>query len=107
MVFGLNANSENQILSQEKKTVTTVAIFDGYDEDEGYAFLVKGEDEYDDVMYFSDVTPEVLKTVNLKSEDKIGERFEITYEIEEFEEEDEYGYTEVYEKYTIIKIKKI
>jgi uncharacterized protein YciI len=34
-------------------------------------------------------------------------RFEITYEIEEFEEEDEYGYTEVYEKYTITKIKKM
>ena len=77
------------------------------EQDDGYAFLVKSDDEYDDVMYFSEVKPEVLKIVNLQSEDNIGVRFEITYEIEEFEEEDEYGYTEVYEKYTIIKIKKM
>lgn len=107
MIFGLSANSEIKSPSQENKTVTTVAIFDGYDEDDGYAFLVKSDDEYDDVMYFSEVKPEVLKIVNLQSEDNIGVRFEITYEIEEFEEEDEYAYTEVYEKYTITKIKKM
>lgn len=109
MVFSVNAIIESNKVKQEQDTETIVAIFDGYDEEDGYAFLVAGEDdeEDEDIMYFYDVTPDALKAVNLKSDDMIGERFQITYKIETYEEEDEYGYKETYEKYTIIKIAKI
>ena len=109
IVFNVNAIIESNMVKQEQDSETIVAIFDGYDEEDGYAFLVAGEDddEDEDIMYFSEVTPEVLKAVNLKSDDMIGERFQITYKTETYEEEDEYGYKEMYEKYTIIKIKKM
>jgi len=109
MMFSVNAIIESNKVKQEQDTETIVAIFDGYDEEDGYAFLVAGEDdeEDEDIMYFYDVTPDALKAVNLKSDDMIGERFQITYKIETYEEEDEYGYKETYEKYTIIKIAKI
>ncbi|MHA7842304.1 MAG: hypothetical protein ACX93I_03225 [Winogradskyella sp.] len=109
VVFNVNAIIESKKVSQDQTTETVVAIFDGYDEEDGYAFLVAGEDdeEDEDIMYFYEVTEEVLNTVNLKSDELIGERFQITYKIETYEEEDEYGYKETYEKYTIIKIKKM
>jgi len=109
VVFNVNAIIENKKVSQDQTTESVVAIFDGYDEEDGYAFLVAGEDdeEDEDIIYFYEVTEEVLNTVDLKSDELIGERFQITYKIETYEEEDEYGYKETYEKYTIIKIKKM
>lgn len=109
MAFNVNAIIENKKVSKAQETVTIDATFDGYDEEDGYAFLVKGEDdeEDEDIMYFYEVTDEVLASVNLKSDEMIGERFQITYKIETFEEEDEYGYKETYEKYVIIKIKRM
>lgn len=109
MVFSVNAIIKSKNVSQEQDTKTITATFDGYDEEDGYAFLVTGEDdeEDEDIMYFYNVTPEVLKVVNLKSDAMIGERFQITYKTETYEEEDEYGYKETYEKYTIIKIAKM
>ena len=70
---------------------------------------MQGEDDEDeeDIMYFYEVTEEALKMVNLKSDEMIGERFQITYKIETYEEEDEYGYKETYDKYTIVKIVKM
>ncbi|WP_299096604.1 hypothetical protein [Winogradskyella sp.] len=109
MAFSVNAIIDTKQDKQEQETVTVIATFDGYEEEDGYAFLVQGEDddEDEDIMYFSEVTPEVLKAVNLKSDSLIGERFQITYKTETYEDEDEYGYKETYEKYTIIKIKKM
>ena len=109
MAFSVNAIVDTKKDKQDQETVTVIATFDGYDEEDGYAFLAAGEDdeEDEDIMYFYDVAPEALKAVNLKSDDMIGERFQITYKIETYEEEDEYGYKETYEKYTIIKIKKM
>jgi len=109
IAFSVNAIDENKKVTKEQDTETIMATFDGYDEEDGYAFLVQGEDDEDDedIMYFYEVTEEVLKTVNLKSDDLIGERFQITYKIETYEEEDEYGYKETYEKYTIVKIVKM
>jgi hypothetical protein len=109
MAFSVNAIIDTNKNNQEQETVTIKATFDGYDEEDGYAFLIVGEDdeEDEDIMYFYNVTAEVLKAVNLKSDDMIGKRFQITYKIETYEEEDEYGYKETYEKYTIIKITKM
>ena len=109
MVFSVNAIIENKKIVKEQDTEIIVATFDGYDEEDGYAFLVAGEEdeEDEDILYFYNVTPEALKVANLKSDDMISKRFQLTYTIETFDEEDEYGYKEMYEKYTIIKIKKM
>lgn len=110
IVFSANAILENTYKTQDVVTATVKGVFDGYDEDDGYAFLVMGDDDEDgdeDTMYFSEISAEALKSVNLKSDEMIGKRFEITYEITEYEEEDENGYTEIYEVYKIVKLKKI
>ena len=107
-VFSVNANSEIKKKGQGKQVVTLVATFDGYDEDNGYSFLVEDEEEGDEeVMYFTEITDAALQSVNLKSDEFVGKRFEITYEITEYEEEDENGYIEVFETYTITKVKKV
>lgn len=110
MVLSANAFSNLKDNKQDKKKVTTVGVFDGYDIDDGYSFLINidPDDEFSgDTIFIMEITDEVLKTVNLKSKDVIGKRFEITYEITEIEEEDENGFLEVYETYKLVQIKKL
>ncbi|MDN3491191.1 hypothetical protein [Winogradskyella bathintestinalis] len=110
MVLSANAFSISKERLQDKMKVTTAATFDGYDADDGYAFIITQETEDEDseeTVYFSEITEEALKAGNLQSKDMIGKRFEITYEITEFEEEDENGYVEIFESYKIIKVKKL
>ncbi|GGW53998.1 hypothetical protein DFQ11_101265 [Winogradskyella epiphytica] len=110
MVLSANAFSNLNDNKQDKKKVTTVGVFDGYDIDDGYSFLINidPDDEFSgDTIFIMEITDEVLKTVNLKSKDVIGKRFEITYEITEIEEEDENGFLEVYETYKLVQIKKL
>ncbi|WP_405575419.1 hypothetical protein [Winogradskyella sp. Asnod2-B02-A] len=109
-VIGANAISLSNGDIQNKKKVTTMAVFDGYDADDGYAFVIR-EDENDEdseeTIYFTEITDAALKAGNLKSEDMIGKRFEITYEISEYEVEDENGYTETFESFKILEVKKM
>lgn len=108
VMFSANAVSDIKQNSQEKETVNAVVTFDGYDADYGYSFLIKDEEEdNEEVIYFSEVTEAVLAQVNLKLDTFIGKRFEITYEITEYDEEDENGYVETFETYTIVKIKAL
>lgn len=110
MVLSVNAISMTKDKPQDITTVTSQGIYDGYDMDDGYAFLIR-EDEKDEdteaTVYFAEVDASVLKMTNLKSKDLMGKRFEITYEVTEYEEIDENGYTEIYESYKIIKLKKL
>ena len=110
MVLSANAISISNKSTQDKETITIKAIFEGYDSDDGYSFLVR-EDESDEdsetIVYFSEITEDVLKTVNLKSKEPIGKRFEITYEITEYDEIDDNGTVETYESYKIIKIRAL
>lgn len=106
LMFGTNALTGHKALLQDKEIVTVVAIFDGYDTDDGYAFLILNEDEDQEIVYFTEITETALKSVNLKSDNLIGKRFEITYEITEYEE-DENGYIEVFEHYTITNVKAL
>lgn len=108
VVFSANALLSSKTQLQDKKTVTVKGIFDGYDADDGYAFLVKdNEDESEEYIYIEAITDEALKVVNLKSANLIGKTFEITYEVSEYDEEDEDGNVETYEKYTIVKVKQL
>ena len=110
MVLSVNAISITKDKFQDKTIVTAQGVYDGYDIDDGYAFLIR-EDEKDEdteaTVYFAEVDPSVLKMANLKSKDLMGKRFEITYEVTEYEEIDENGYSETYESYKIIKLKKL
>ena len=110
MVLSANAYSISNNNFQDKKTVTTVAVFDGYDAEDGFAFLIRedqADEDTEETVYFSEISDEALKVVNLKSKEMIGKRFEITYEITEYEEVDDNGYVETYESYKIIEIKKL
>ncbi|SDG95236.1 hypothetical protein [Winogradskyella thalassocola] len=110
MVLSANAFSISNEKIQEKLKVTTTGVFDGYDPDDGYAFLINedaDDEDSEETVYFAEISEEALKAVNLKSKDMVGKRFEITYEITEFEEDDENGFTEIYETYKIVQIKKL
>jgi len=110
MVLSANAFSISNENIQEKLKIVTTGVFDGYDPDDGYAFLINEDSDDEDseeTVYFADISEAALKSINLKSKDMVGKRFEITYEITEFEEVDENGYTEVYETYKIVQVKKV
>ncbi|WP_412559929.1 hypothetical protein [Winogradskyella sp. MIT101101] len=107
VAFNANAILEIKHNNQDVVTATITGTYDGYDEDDGYAFVVPDEEGDDETMYFAEIAEDVLKAVNLQSNDMMGKRFEITYEITEYEEEDENGFTEIYEVYKIVKLKKL
>ena len=115
MVMVLSANAfsiTNQInqINQNKIKVTKVATFDGYDAEDGYAFIIREDEDDEDseaIVYFTEITEAALKAVNLKSNDLIGKRFEIIYEVTEYEEEDENGFIETYESYKLIQVKRL
>ena len=110
VVFSANALLDKTAKTQEKKKVNTTATFDGYDAEDGYSFIIR-EDEDDEeseiTMFFTEISEEALKAVNLKSEEMIGKRFQITYEITEYEEEDDNGYVETFESFKILEVKKM
>ena len=107
LVFSANASLENKSQFQEKRIMTVAGNFDGYDNEDGYSFIIKGEEDDDEeVIYFTEITDEALKALNLKSTDTVGKRFQITYEITEYEETDEEGFTETYEIFKITQLKK-
>ncbi|MCA0132548.1 hypothetical protein [Winogradskyella alexanderae] len=107
-LFSLLPSNKSDILNpQDIQKEVIEGIFDGYDEEDGYSFLViDKESETESVMYFSEVLEAVLKEFDLKSTNLVGKKFEITYEIEELEELDDEEYGESYEKYTIVKLVK-
>ena len=110
VVFSANALLEKKTKTQDKRKVTATATFDGYDAEDGYAFIIQ-EDEDDAeseiTMFFTEISETALKAVNLKSDEMIGKRFQITYEVTEYEEEDDNGYVETFESFKIIEIKKL
>jgi len=108
VVFSANALLQKSEKFQDKNIIVAVGVFDGYDAEDGYSFLIRDANNDDEeTIYFTEMTPEALKTINLKSNDLIGKRFEVTYEVTEYEEEDDEGNSETFERYTIIKIKKL
>ncbi len=116
-----NSNAFNDPIYNclEQTTVKTVTgVFDGYDAEDGYVFIIsttndddveeEGDDEADEeTIYFTEITAEALKMVNLKDERFVGRQFEITYSITEYEAENDYGETETFEKLTITNINSI
>mgnify|MGYP003674748078 CR=1 FL=1 len=109
MVLSANAFSISNGDKQEKKKVTIVGVFDGYDVDDGYSFIVKDddEDEGDQIIYLQTASAEALKMINLKSKDMEGKRFEVICEVTEYEEKDENGQVEIFEDFHIISIKRL
>ena len=79
---------------------------DGYDEEDGYSFILKSDSELgESIQYFNAVSPDLVKTFKLKNEETIGKTFEITYTLKIMEEEED-GETFEYEYLTIVKLVK-
>lgn len=105
--LNVNAAIPKNTTNQDPETVTVKGIFDGYDYEDGYAFVIKDEDGDEEYMFFEAITDSALKTADLMSAKLLGKRFEITYEITEYNEEDEDGNIETFQQYTIVKLKKL
>ncbi len=81
-------------MTVNQEVITTVAIYDGFEHDM-YSFSISGEDDESElVIPFSEVSDEILKNFDLKSDKHVGQKFEISYEIsttydEELDEEEE------------------
>jgi hypothetical protein len=66
-------------INQDLKT--EVVIYDGY-EYEMYNFSIpEGDDQPDVIITFDDIPDDIQKMFDLKSDNLIGESFEISYEI--------------------------
>lgn len=106
LMLSNSAIATNKSTPQDKKTETLTGVFEGYDKEDGYSFLYKDEEGNDRVIYFEKISEEALKAFNLKSETMVGKTFVITYEIKEYDEEDDDGNIETYEEKIILELKK-
>ncbi|MHA7058761.1 hypothetical protein ACWGOQ_0016165 [Aquimarina sp. M1] len=87
-------------------TETFTGVFDGFEKDT-YSFNYKNEDNEDDSIFFNAITPEILKTYNLKDKKFIGRKFEITFAFRYENEVDEDGDKQEFVKRTITGLKLI
>ena len=81
--LALTINKEHSI--EPKKVVAT---FNGYDET-GYTFSFLNEDDYEEVITFEIVSEKILSAYNLKDNKFIDQEFEITYDYQITESDDE------------------
>lgn len=94
------------IKNQDPVTTTVIGVYDGYDEEDGFSFILKSDSELgESIQYFNAVSPDLVKTFKLKNEETIGKTFEITYTLKIVEEEED-GETFEYEYLTIVKLVK-
>jgi hypothetical protein len=90
-VFTVNA-FDVSTQTQETKTIKMEGIFEGYDADDGYAFLIKSDNEEgEQSLYIQSISDAALKMVKLQSKEMEGKRFEMTCEVTEYKEKDENG----------------
>lgn len=91
--------------SNDPKDKSATVIYDGYEYDE-YSFRITGDEEDEDsYLYFSNISMEILKSHDLQSDQLIGQRFKITYQVVPESETEEGDFTE--ETYILKTIKKI
>jgi cold shock CspA family protein len=108
LVLNVHALERTNAKITDIKTITVQGTFDGYDSDSGYSFIITDEsDGSDEYIFFEAITEDALQSVNLQSEAFVGKRFEVTYEVTEYTEEDENGNPETFEKFTIVKVKPL
>ena len=98
------AQEENEETSLEVQTIK--GVFDG-SEGGSYSFKYKNEEGDDDIIFFDNVNPEVLKAYNLNDEKLIGKAFEITFETLEEEEIDDDGDSQYNRIRTITLLKEV
>ena len=65
-----------------------IATFQGFD-DSGYTFSFTNDDDDEEVITFETVSEKILKTYNLKDSKFINQEFEITYDYQASEEDEE------------------
>ena len=81
--LALTINKEHSIESQK-----VIATFNGYDEN-GYTFSFLNEDDYEEVITFEIVSEKILRAYNLKDNKFIDKEFEITYDYQISDSDDE------------------
>lgn len=96
-------NDSEPLYFQEEQLIN--AVYDGHEE-YGYNFLAKNKDGEEYTITFHEISEELLKEFNLKSETLIGKNFTITYKTRVEVTKDDDGYDDEEEINTIIKLKK-
>ena len=81
--LALTINKEHSIEPQK-----VIATFNGYDENE-YTFSFLNEDDYEEVITFEIVSEKILSAYNLKDNKFIDQEFEITYDYQITDSDDE------------------
>lgn len=97
-------NDSESLYFQEEQVIN--AVYDGHEE-YGYNFLAKNKDGEEYTITFHEISEELLKEFNLKSETLIGKNFTITYKTRVEVTKDDDGYDDEEEINTIIKLKKM
>lgn len=85
---------------------TFKGVFDGH-EDYGYNFIGIDADAEEYTMTFQYIDQSLLKTFNLKSEQLVGSKFNVTYTTKIEIEKDEDGNEDEVETNTIVALKKL
>ncbi|TYP98878.1 hypothetical protein C7447_102196 [Tenacibaculum adriaticum] len=67
--------------------ITIEATFDGFDED-GFSFSFTNDDDENETIIFETISSDLLKKYDLKSDELIGEEFELTYKTQAPNDED-------------------
>ncbi len=93
-------------VTNAQSEIVTEATFDGFSENY-YSFTtaVKGNEEAKTIK-FSDVSAEILKQFDLKSETLIGKHFSITYEVKTETKINDDGDEELVEVFVLKAIRK-
>ena len=92
------------VATAQNDSQTITGTFEGYEGD-AYSFAYIDEYGDEDSMFFTKITPEVLKSFDLKSSKLVGKKFQISYTIEVISETDEDGDTYEIEEKTITSLK--
>ncbi|MFD2562840.1 hypothetical protein [Aquimarina rubra] len=114
VAFSQEEEEEEEIEEVEEVIEETVAegievikgVFEGFEGD-SFSFNYKNEDNEEDTLFFKDITPEVLKTYNLKDKKYIGKKFEVTFSFAYEDEVDEDGDKQQFIKRTVTGLKPL
>ncbi len=91
--------------TMDQEVKSAVVTYDGYEYEEYNFSSSGGEDGEDTYIAFSEISADILKSFDLKSEELVGETFKMTYQIIPEKETEDGEFTE--ETYVLKSLKKV
>lgn len=88
LILSVIINYTTSNLTTSKDPVKVTATYNGFTE-LGYTFSFVNDDEEDEVITFESISEKLLDLYDLTDDNYIDERFEITFEYKQIDEEDD------------------